>query len=136
MFPQHLPDYIKGEIAIEAQELAGNASDDVEGIDRQDFYSGVLYAVAHMDLDAATGDGDVKITVYEDEESGGSYTDEVTSETFTIDHDDDALLEIDLDLKSNKRYLKVEVEGEEGASDTITISGVLVLGGAVDKPVS
>ena len=134
MFPQHLGDYIGTEIGIEAQTISGDDTVDVEDIDRQDFYSGVLALVTNTTLDAGTGDEDLEVTIEHSSEEGSGY-EEYTSETVTVNHDADEINEIDLDLKAAKRYLKVEVAGQGAADDSIDIAATLTLGGAVEKPV-
>ena len=135
MFPQHLPDYIKTEIAVEAAVINGDATVDVEDIDRQDFLSGVLSVPVYYDSDDDADDNDITITVEHSNETGTGYA-EYETEDFTVDNEEHKILEIDLDLKAAKRYLKVEVEcKEDEADDDVNIAGVLTLGGAVDKPV-
>ena len=134
MFPQHLPDYIKTEIGIEAQTISGDDTVDVEDIDRQDLYSGVLALVTSTTLDAGEGDEDLEVTIEHSSEEGTGY-EEYTSETITVNHGADEINEIDLDLKAAKRYLKVQVVGQGAADDSIDIAATLTLGGAVDKPV-
>ena len=133
MFPQHLPDYVKTEIAVEAAVINGDATVDVEDIDRQDFLSGVLSVPVYYDSDGDTDDNDITITVEHSDETGTGYA-EYETEDFTVDNEEHKILEIDLDLKAAKRYLKVEVEGKEATEDDVNIAGVLTLGGAVDKP--
>ena len=132
MFPQHLPDYVKTEIGIEAQTISGDDTVDVEDIDRQDFYSGVLALVTDTTLDAGTEE-DLKGTIEHSDEEGSGY-EEYESETVTVTTAEDEINEIDLDLKAAKRYLKVEVAGQGAAADSIDIAATLTLGGAVDKP--
>ena len=134
MFPQHLPDHVKTEIAVEAAVINGDATVDVEGIDRQDFLSGVLSVPVYYDSDGTDDANDIAITVEHSDETGTGYT-EYETEDFTVDHEEHKILEIDLDLKAAKRYLKVEVEVKEDSADDVNIAGVLTLGGSVEKPV-
>ena len=133
MFPQHLPDHVKTEIAVEAAVINGDATVDVEGIDRQDFLSGVLSVPVYYESGDDDDANDITITVEHSGETGTGYT-EYETEDFTVDDEEHKILEIDLDLKAAKRYLKVEVEGKEDTADDVNIAGVLTLGGAVDKP--
>ena len=134
MFPLHLPDYVKTEIAVEAAVINGDATVDVEGIDRQDFLSGVLSVPVYYESGDDDDANDITITVEHSGETGTGYT-EYETEDFTVDDEEHKILEIDLDLKAAKRYLKVEVEVKEDSADDVNIAGVLTLGGSVEKPV-
>ena len=134
MFPQHLDDYIKNVIAIEPDSIDADKLE-VEGIDRQDYFSGVLSISVNAETSDSGDTSDLTLSVSHSDESDDNFEELVSDETIVADDTatDAEIHEYDLPLKKAKRYLKIELEGED-ANDTIYVSGVLTLGGAVDKP--
>ena len=134
MFPQHLDAYIKNVIAIEPDSI-DNDKLEIEGIDRQDFYSGELSILVNADTIDGGTTSDLTLSVSHSEENDDNFEELVSDETIVADEGEDGEIHtFTLPLKKAKRYLKIELEGEDD-SDTIYVSGVLTLGGAVDKPV-
>ena len=141
MFPQHLGDYIDNKLGVKVVTL-DNSNTDEEGaaIDRQDFYSGVATAVIEVTDLEAQNEIKLNLIVSDSDASDGTFA-EYDKTSVTLDATGSSVLNLDLDLKAAKRYLKVKIDGDTGddsvdASNKADVAGILTLGGAVDKPVS
>ena len=138
MFPQHLPDNVKVINPISITTLDDSNEEELSAaIDRQDYFSGVLAFIGEV-TDEDSG-FTIDVIVQDSDASDGTYA-EYKKVSYTFDSTGDEFETIDLDLKAAKRYIKIEIDGDTAdgvdASNKVDVAAVLILGGAVDKPVS
>jgi hypothetical protein len=145
MFPQHLGDYVDVKYVHVNDVTAGGADDGVEkdgvGIDRQDFYSGVL-AVPIEAVLTESATATVSVTIQESADNSSfsdidNQPDDLVLTGGTGGSTETGILEHDLDLKALDQYVRAQitVTMSEASGDTAVYGAALALGGSVKKPV-
>lgn len=147
MITNDLSNYIKVEyVGFKDSLVAGSVTDDIkvtntDGIDRLGYNSAKLIISANATLGATeTLDFDVELSQSEDDSTYttpvASYTAETLLEGGAGGSTESGILELDIDLSSYDRYLKIGITGDLSASDTDTADwqAVLILGGATEVP--
>lgn len=147
MFPQHLGTYIKNELGLAPISItAGDGDDGVaqEGpaVNRLDFYSAVVGVPVTSTLaegETATIEAEVQDSA--DGSTGwkdhGDAAEELVLTGDTGGSTETGIVELDVDLKAAKKYVRAVVTVTLSASETDTagFAAIVALGGSVEKPV-